>query len=344
MCKLEIPSHYDETKADKIYRVDYQLVFENALEYRKRHRIKPSSMDKERVCLVLVDVQNTFCIPGFELFVAGRSGQGAVEDNKRLCRFIYQNLDRITDIIPTMDTHHIMQIFHPIFFVDSEGRHPKPNTVITIRDIRGKKYVLNPEIVKSLGYADYEKVQDYILYYVESLKKSSKYELIIWPFHAMLGGIGHCLVPFVEEAVFFHNTVRYSQSRFEVKGSEPLSENYSIFNPEVLADIDKHPVKPDNELLNRLIHYDRIILAGQAKSHCMAWTLGDLEEYIRHRDKSMAEKVYVLEDCTSPVVIPGIADFTDISDRRFEELKESGFNITSSRNLTENWEPLKGGV
>ena len=41
-------------------------------------------------CLLLVDVQNTFCIPGYELFVGGQSGNGAVEDNMRLCQFIYR--------------------------------------------------------------------------------------------------------------------------------------------------------------------------------------------------------------------------------------------------------------
>jgi nicotinamidase-related amidase len=30
--------------------------------------------DSFRICLLAVDVQNTFCIPGYELFVAGRSG------------------------------------------------------------------------------------------------------------------------------------------------------------------------------------------------------------------------------------------------------------------------------
>jgi len=27
------------------------------------------AVDKTRICLLLIDVQNTFCIPGFELFV-----------------------------------------------------------------------------------------------------------------------------------------------------------------------------------------------------------------------------------------------------------------------------------
>ena len=71
-----------------------------------------------RVGLVAVDVQNTFCTPGFELFVAGRSGHGALDDTPRLCEFVYRNLDAITQIVPTLDTHQAVQIFHPVFLVD----------------------------------------------------------------------------------------------------------------------------------------------------------------------------------------------------------------------------------
>ncbi len=337
MRRIDIPVHFDESKADRIYRVDYQNLFQSAIEYKNRYDISPSSLDAEKVCLVLVDVQNTFCIPGFELFVAGRSGMAAVEDNQRLCRFIYTNLDRITCIVPTMDTHHAMQVFHQIFFIDEKGKHPSPMTIITDSDIREKRYMVNPEVVKSLGYKDYEKLQEYMLYYVESLRASGKYDLIIWPFHAILGGIGHSLVSIVEEAIFFHNISRYSQSHFEVKGSNPLSENYSIFSPEVLADIDRKPLKPDNSLIEKLLGYDRIIFAGQAKSHCLAWTLGDLKEYIIKRDISLANKIYILADCTSPVVIPGIIDFTEISERLFDEFRDFGFNIVESDALISEW-------
>ena len=58
--------------------------------------MRPASRRLVRLCLLAVDVQNTFCIPGFELFVAGRSGTGAVDDNRRLCEFIYRNLGTIT--------------------------------------------------------------------------------------------------------------------------------------------------------------------------------------------------------------------------------------------------------
>jgi hypothetical protein len=53
------------------------------------------------VCPPAVGVQNTFCTPGFELFVTGRSGRAAVDDNRRLCASVYC---AITQIVASLDT------------------------------------------------------------------------------------------------------------------------------------------------------------------------------------------------------------------------------------------------
>ena len=38
----------------------------------------------------------------------------------------YRNLANINLIIPTIDTHTAMQIFHPIFWINKAGEHPTP--------------------------------------------------------------------------------------------------------------------------------------------------------------------------------------------------------------------------
>jgi nicotinamidase-related amidase len=134
--RLPVPSHYDPTSVDHIWRVPYAERAAEAQAWRRQHAITPAGQDSFRVSLVLVDVQNTFCIPGYELFVAGGSGMGAVEDSGRLCNFIYRNLHNITEIAPTLDSHTALQIFHPPFFVDREGNHPEPYTMISTEDIR----------------------------------------------------------------------------------------------------------------------------------------------------------------------------------------------------------------
>jgi len=110
----------------EIWRVPYEERAREARAWANEQGLAAASHDRLRICLVAVDVQNTFCIPSFELFVPG-----AVEDNRRLCEFVYRNLGSITQIVPTLDTHQALQIFHAAFLVDREGGHPAPYTLVS---------------------------------------------------------------------------------------------------------------------------------------------------------------------------------------------------------------------
>ncbi len=326
--QLPIPPHFTPAKVSEIWRVPYQLRSIEAEAWAKQHNIKPASEDKSRVCLLLIDVQNTFCIPDFELFVGGKSGKGAIEDNVRLCEFIYRNLGEITTIIPTMDTHTAMQIFHPIFWVNSAGEHPIPSaTNIVPNDIDNGNWKVNPAVSFSLGY-DYEFLEKYAYHYVKKLTDNGKYPLTVWSYHSMLGGIGHALVSSVEEAIFFHSIVRNSQAQFEIKGNNPLTENYSVLSPEVLESFDNSPIAQKNtRLIKQLLDFDKVIIAGQAKSHCVAWTIDDLLTDIKKTDINLAKKIHLLEDCTSPVVVPGVVDYSEQADAAFKRFALSGMKL-----------------
>jgi nicotinamidase-related amidase len=327
---LPIPAHFDADKAGRVWRVPYQARSEDAKKWAKQHKITAASKDFFKICLLLVDVQNTFCIPGFELFVGGRSGSAAVDDNKRLCEFIYRNLDVITRICPTMDTHQTVQIFHSLFLIDEKGEHPEPFTLISVQDVEKGIWKFNPHVAESLNI-DEAYGQEFLRHYTRRLKEGGKYDLTIWPYHAMLGGIGHALVSAVEEAVFFHGIARYALADFQVKGSNPFTENYSVLSPEVLDDSDGNPIAQKNTgFIAKLLEFDAVIVAGQAKSHCVAWTIDDLLREIESSDKALAEKVYLLEDCTSPVVIPGVVDYTDQGDAAFQRFADAGMHIFRS--------------
>jgi nicotinamidase-related amidase len=273
--------------------------------------------------------------------VAGRSGTGAVDDNRRLCEFVYRNLHRITQIVPTMDTHQAMQIFHGIFFVNEKGEHPGPYTVITREDVENGVWRFNDLLSENLQ-EDPRYVQRHIKHYAGQLSKTEKFDLMIWPYHAMLGGIGHALVSALEEAIFFHTLARYSQADFHVKGRHPLTEHYSVFGPEVSTGPDGKTLVDKNEnLLSKLYEFDAVIIAGQAKSHCVAWTIADLLDNIQSRDRELVEKVYLLEDCTSPVVIPGGADFTDEADAAFQRFADAGMHVVHSTVPIMDWPGIK---
>jgi nicotinamidase-related amidase len=335
--KLPIPPHFDPGKVGEVWKVAYQERAADAEKWAKKHLLQPASRDTFRISLLLVDVQNTFCIPDFELFVGGASGTGAVDDNHRLCQFIYGNLGAITETCPTMDTHQAMQIFHSIFLINNKGEHPEPYTLITSEDIEQGVWQFNPELSSSLNI-DETYGQEYLRHYARQLKEGGKYDLTIWPYHAMLGGIGHALVSAVEEAIFFHCIARYSQPDFQVKGGNPFTENYSVLKPEVLEDAVGEQIAEKNVgFIKKLWEFDAVVIAGQAKSHCVAWTIDDLLSEIQLSDKNLAEKVYLLEDCSSPVVIPGVIDYTEQANVAFQRFADAGMHIVRSTDPMTTW-------
>lgn len=334
---LPIPSHFQPEKVSEAWRVPYQERAAAARDWAQQHNLHPVAEDQFKLGLILVDVQNTFCLPNFELYVAGRSGTGAVDDNRRLCQFIYRNLGIITEITPTLDTHLALQIFHPLFLVDDSGRNPAPYTLVTVEDIQRAAWKFNPAIAPVLGITP-QQGQAHLEHYVAQLAASGKYDLTIWPYHAMLGGIGHALVSAVEEAIFFHSVARLSQPDFEVKGQQPLTEHYSVLGPEVLAGPTGEPLGQHNQkFIHKLQTFDAIAIAGQAKSHCVASTISDLLDDVQLTDQTLAKKVYLLEDCTSPVVIPGVIDYTDQADAAFQRFADAGMHIVKSTDPVHTW-------
>ncbi|WP_088891749.1 isochorismatase [Leptolyngbya ohadii] len=338
LTQLPVPSHFDRQRVGEVWRVPYQTRATEAKAWAKQYGIQPAERDQRQVGLLLIDVQNTFCIPEFELFVGGRSGLGAVEDNIRLCEFIYRNLGVISEIALTMDTHTATQIFHPVFWINEAGEHPAPMTMISLSDVETGVWKVNPAIAHHISGDNSDRLQIYALHYVQQLQQNGKYLLTIWPYHSMLGGIGHAIVSAVEEACFFHAMARDTQTHFEMKGDSPLTENYSVLKPEVAIDHEQQTIGETNHaFLQKLLRYDALIVAGQAKSHCVAWTVEDLLNEIQAIDPALAQKVYLLEDCSSPVVVPSVVDFTDDANKTYDRFAAAGMHRIQSTDAIDSW-------
>jgi nicotinamidase-related amidase len=335
--ELPIPPHYDASKVDKVWRIPYEELAAQARQWAEQHNLSSASKDQFKIAFLGIDIQNTFCLPEFELFVGGRSERAAVEDNQRLVDFIYRNLNVITHISVTLDTHQAAQIFHSIYLIDKDGNHPAPYTLVSSEDIRQGRWIINRAITDSLGIQP-EYAQHHLEHYVNELQKNEKYELTIWPYHAMLGGIGHALVSSVEEAIFFHTIARNSQADFIIKGNNPVTEHYSAVGPEVLTDpAGKRIGQKDERLFNEVIENDFLIIAGQAKSHCVAWTVEDLRLHFQESDPDQLRKIYLLEDCSSPVVVLGVVDYTGQADAAYQRFSSSGMNIVKSTDPIKSW-------
>jgi nicotinamidase-related amidase len=333
--ELPLPPHCDfDRDLDRVgdvWRVEYEARFADATAWASEHGLEPAAADGTRVCLLLVDMQNTFCTPGFELFVAGRSGTGALEDSRRLCAFLYRNLGAITETVVTLDTHQAFQIFHAPFLVDAEGQPPTPYTLVDAEDVAAGRWRVDAGVAAALRL---DRADDYLAAYVDALARGGKYDLTIWPFHALLGGIGHALVSAVEEALFFHAIARRSQTRFEVKGQHPLTEHYSALGPEVARGPGGEVLAERNEaLVEHLRTFDAIVVAGQAKSHCVAWTVDDLLAAA----PELVPRLYLLEDCSSPVVVADAVDYTDDADDAFARFAEAGAHVVRSTEPLVSW-------
>ena len=344
MTQLPLPEFFDPQAVGTVRRIPYEERAKQARDWARLHALqpfdqtqgKPASASQATTWLMLIDVQNTFCLPEFELYVGGRSGRGAIEDNARLCEFIYRNLREITHITATMDTHRAMQVFHAVFFIDKDGNHPAPYTDIHAAELRAGAWTFNPALAPEFSIAP-EYGQQMLIHYAEELEKKGKYALTVWPYHAMLGGIGHALVASVEEALFFHSIARNTQYEIELKGDKPFTENYSVIGPEVLTGPMGETLGTHNtKFIEQLQQVDRLIIAGQAKSHCVAWTVQDLLDDIQATDPELARKVYLLEDCSSPVVVPGVVDHTAAADAAYQRFAEAGMHVVRASE-SETW-------
>jgi nicotinamidase-related amidase len=312
---LPIPRFYEDARAGQLYLERAGDIAQEARRYAEKNRVRPAREDRVRIAAFGIDVQVAFCTPGASLFVPG-----AVEDTQRTLHWLYTNLDRVTELVFSLDTHRAFQIFHPAWWQDFAGQPPPPLTVITAADIRTGRWSPTRYPEESLAYC-------------ERLEASGKYVLTIWPYHALLGGLSHSLVPAVYEASLFHALVRDTPTWFELKGEHPLTENYSVLSPEVTEVRGQKVGEFNTRLFEHLLSFDRVYVFGQAKSHCVMSTLLDLRQHIERTDRSKMGRIFILEDAMSPVPAPPLdplppaLDFPRVADATIRELQQAGMHV-----------------
>lgn len=270
-------------------------------------RLPPAASDERRVLLLLVDVQVDFVHADGALSVPG-----AVDDTRRTIAWLFDHEAEIGHIAASLDSHVPLQIFFPTWWADSEGRPPEPYTAITAQQVKAGRW-----------QPLYE--PDWSLDYVKQLQSQAKKDLMIWPFHTLLGTPGHSLTPALYEAVAYHAAARGYQPTIVTKGLIAKTEYYSLLEPEV-----KVPGVPGGELnrsfLQQLASFDLIYVAGQAKSHCVLETV---QSILRHAP-DLAPRLRLLEDACSPVSHPDI-DFARLADEAFSRFAAQGVGRVTTR-------------
>lgn len=285
-------TQYNEiVNVNSIGKAENPILMNDILRMANEEQLTPAAQNKERVLFLAIDVQQDFMDNG-ALGVPGAHG-----DVERMTQFIYNNMDKIANIAVSIDTHTPHQIFHPCWWVDENGNNPAPYTAITLADLDSGKWraVINPSASRD---------------YVEHLEKDGKKTLVVWSYHCLQGTTGAALENQFANMVYFHSVAKKAVTQRLVKGQDPMSEMYGIIKPEYDT---KNYINID--FLNKLEKYDKIIISGEAKSHCVLESIKQMLEYYKD-NLEVTKKVYILEDCMS--VIPG---FEDSTEQAFEDFK-----------------------
>lgn len=252
--------------------------------------------------LLLIDPQNDFCDPSGALFVPG-----ADEDCRRAASFIARNVSRIDSIHVTLDSHDYWNIAHPVFWKDAAGGSPPPFTVVSLDAFDGGAF-----FPRDPALADYARR------YIERLEKKGRYRLVLWPPHCLIGTPGHCVRRDVLDAVHLWQDARLKPVDYVIKGKNPLTEHYSAIEAEVPVPGDD-ATHTNRALLDALEKADEIIAAGEALSHCVAFTLRDIARHVG------AQKITLLSDCSSSV-----AGFEKEGAAFVEEMRAKGMKTAES--------------
>ncbi len=300
-----LPAFYNPQKVGTAFVPDMPTLVEasKAADLSHAHR------DGRRMILLLVDPQIDFIHPDGSLSVPG-----AVADTRRTIEWIYRHIESITSIAASLDSHIPSQIFFSTWWKNLAGKHPDPFTPITGADVEAGRW--NP-----VFEAEWSRK------YVHELESKAKKELMIWPYHTLIGTPGHMVTPALYEAIAYHAAGRQSRPTFLHKGSIPKTEHYSLLEPEVK--VPDHPQGQLNvEFLKMLAGYDLIYVAGQAKSHCVLETVSSVMRYYQDQPHEIA-KWRVLTDCMSSVAHPEI-DFEAMANATLTHYVERGLTLVTS--------------
>lgn len=250
--------------------------------------------------LLIIDAQKDFH-PGGSLAIPT-----ADQDAVRIAKLIREHGTSIDRVVATLDTHQKLHIAHPWFWEE----RPAPFTIISAQDIANGKYKphasirlpkssLDPsvfadssQVLDETGEID---VQKYALEYAKRLEERGRFQLCIWPEHCLIGSSGHGLVDVISEALHGWSEQTGRSVEWILKGQNLLTEMYSALEADVPVSAD---TAFNHEFHQKLLESEKLIVCGQAMSHCVNYTVRDI---VLHWPVDQMSKIVVLTDCASAV-------------------------------------------
>jgi nicotinamidase-related amidase len=259
----------------------------------------------QKNALLIIDAQYDFCNPKGALYV-----QGAEKDMERLAQFIQNNIFQLSQIFLSIDNHVINDISHPSFWEDSHKKHPAPFTQITSHDVRSGKWkaLFQPE--KSLEY-------------LEKLEANGKFAHFIWNPHCLIGSLGASIDEKVMQATLLWSKTSGKNYEAFHKGLYPYSEHFGIFAAQI-PDENASETQLNQSLIDNLLQYEKIYVAGEARSHCVATSIQQAIDLI----PELAQKMVIIEDCMSDVTGLG-----HLGEQTYKQAKALGISFVGSKTM-----------
>jgi nicotinamidase/pyrazinamidase len=252
--------------------------------------------------LLIIDAQFDFCHPEGALFVPG-----ADQDVQRIVALLEAKGGEINDVIVTLDTHQVLDISHPGFWTDRRENHPVPFTSIRSSEVKDGKWkpLWEPEWVGA---------------YLQKLESEGELSHYIWPEHCVLGTRGNALHDSLAECLTRRAHATGRNHLTVIKGLNPFTEHFGVFEAQVPMGGDPD-TQLNQQLINHLGEYDRILICGEARSHCVATSLKQLLKY----GQALLPRLVLLTDAMSDV-----AGLGHLADPIFEEARRRGVQFSLS--------------
>ena len=250
--------------------------------------------------LLVIDPQNDFCdLPAAWQPTDPTTGArtapslpvaGAHADLQRMAAFIRDHATQLDAITVTLDSHQRIDIAHPGFWQQADGRAVGPFTPITAAQVRSGAFApRNPaHLHRTLAYMD-------------ALEARGRYTLMVWPVHCEIGSWGHGVHADVLVACGEWQLQRQRAVHNVFKGTNPWTEHYSAIEAEVV-DADDPDTALNTRLLAALDTADLLLIAGEASSHCVRSTTEHIAQHLPQLVPGwQASRIVLLTDGMSPV-------------------------------------------
>lgn len=264
-------------------------------------------MKKYELCLMVIDMQNDF----MDQPKATLGVPGAIEDAKRVIAFLHKHSAHIDAVVCTLDSHRTIDISHPAFWMKKDNSPIDIFTPVSPEDVDNGTYT--PRFAPAIARK-----------YVHDLQTQGEFSHFIWPYHCLIGSEGAALYEPFHKAINEWEAAKGIPVTFVTKGDNPYTEHFGALRANIEMPDDPRTQLNQN-VINLLMKFEQVYLAGEAKSHCVANTLRQIVREV----PQLCNKLTILTDCMSDVPNMGQAFYDEVN-VIYEDAKKAGVSFAKS--------------